>query len=56
MYMATGLTFGAQSLDDDEFIDVVKMPLQKAYEMVMANEIPDAKSQTAILKAYLLTR
>ena len=56
MYMATGLTFGEQSLDDDEFIDVVKMPLQKAYEMVMANEIPDAKSQTAILKAYLLTR
>lgn len=54
MYMAKGLTFGEQHLDEGEFIDVVKMPLQKAYEMVMANEIPDAKSQTAILKAYLL--
>ena len=54
MYMAKGLTFGEQHLDEGEFIDVVKMPLKKAYEMVMNNEIPDSKSQTAILKAYLL--
>lgn len=56
MYMATGLKFGEQHLDEGEFIDVVKMPLERAYEMVMANEIPDAKSQTAILKAYLLNK
>ena len=56
MYMAKGLSFGEQHLDEDEFIDVVKIPLEKAYEMVMANEIPDAKSQTAILKAYLLNK
>ncbi|MGN0602314.1 MAG: NUDIX domain-containing protein [Oscillospiraceae bacterium] len=54
MYLAKGLTFGEQNLDEGEFIDVIKIPLEKAYEMVMANEIPDAKTQTAILKAYLL--
>lgn len=56
MYMAKELTFGEQHLDEGEFIDVVKMPLEKAYEMIMANEIPDAKTQTAILKAYLLNK
>lgn len=56
MYLAKGLTFGEQHLDEGEFIDVVKIPLEKAYEMVMANELPDAKTQTAILKAYLLNK
>lgn len=56
MYLARGLSFGEQHLDEGEFIDVVKMPLEQAYEMVMNNEIPDAKTQTAILKAYLLLK
>ena len=56
MYMARGLTFGEQELDDGEFIDVVKIPLDKAYQMVMDNEIPDSKTQLAILKAYNLNK
>lgn len=51
MYMATGLTFDKQHLDDDEFLDVVKVPFEKAVEMVMNGELPDAKTQCAILKA-----
>lgn len=51
IYLAKGLTFEQQNLDDDEFLDVVKIPFDKAIEMVMANEIPDAKTQLAVLKA-----
>ena len=53
LYLAKGLTFGQQQLDDGEFLDVIKMPLEKAVEMVMNNEIPDGKTQAAILKTYL---
>lgn len=51
MYLARGLTFSNQDLDEDEFVDIIKMPFEKAYEMVLANEIPDSKTQIAILKA-----
>lgn len=52
MYLAEGLTFGEQDLDEGEFLDVEKIPLEKAFEMVMNNEIPDSKTQTAIMKTY----
>lgn len=51
MYLAKDLTFGSQDLDEGEFIDVITMPFEKAVEMVMNNELPDAKTQLAILKA-----
>ena len=51
MYLATGLTFESQDLDDDEFLDVEKIRLEDAVEMIMNNELPDAKTQCAILKA-----
>ena len=54
MYLARELTFGEQDLDEGEFIDVIKMPFEKAVEMVMNNEIPDAKTQLALLKAKTL--
>ena len=50
MYLATGLSFGDQHTDDDEFLDVLRIPLAKAVEMVMAGELPDSKTQTAVLK------
>ncbi len=55
MFLARGLTFGAQDLDADEFLELFTLPLEKAVEMVMANEIPDGKTQLAILKtkAYI---
>jgi len=55
MYLAKGLTFSEQSLDEDEFLDVVKIPLEEAYRMAMNGELPDAKTQLAILKTYLFT-
>lgn len=53
MYLARGLSFGEQNLDDGEFLDVDKIPLKQAVDMVMNNQIFDSKTQLAILKAYL---
>lgn len=54
MYAATGLTFGENDLDDDEFLNLEKIPLEKAVDMIILGEIKDAKTQAAILKLKLL--
>lgn len=54
MYLATGLTFGEADPDEDEFLNVKKMPLKKAVEMVLSGDIKDAKTQTALLKVAIL--
>ena len=51
MYLAKGLTKGERHLDEDEFLDVELIPLSELVKQVMAGEIPDAKTQIAILKA-----
>ena len=53
-YLATGLTFGEQNPDEDEFLDVLRIPLEKAVEMVLSGEIKDAKTQIAVLKVKVL--
>ena len=52
MYLARELDFGEQKLDDDEFLELKRIPLKKAYEMVMANEIKDSKTQVGVVKTY----
>ena len=54
MYLARGLHSGEQRLDEGEFLEIEKIPLEKAVEMIMNNEIQDAKTQIAILKTKLL--
>ena len=49
IYTAKGLVPGKQHTDDDEFIHVAEVPLEKAYEMVQNGEIIDAKTIAAIL-------
>jgi len=51
VYLAQGLTKGETDFDDDEFIDLVKMPLSEAVRMVMQGDITDAKSISGILMA-----
>jgi ADP-ribose pyrophosphatase len=51
IYLARGLDYKQQNLDEDEFLDVIKVPLSKAVEMVMDGELKDGKTQVAILKA-----
>ncbi|SDM60413.1 NUDIX domain-containing protein [Acetanaerobacterium elongatum] len=54
LYLATGLTRTNPSPDEDEFLDVCTMPLEKAFEKVFSGEIKDAKTQIALLKAYAM--
>lgn len=51
LYIAQGLHQGAQDLDDDELLNVKKVPLEDLVEEVMLGKIPDSKTQVAILKA-----
>ena len=55
-YMATGLTFKESHPDEDEFLEVVKLPLDTLVNMVMSGEIKDSKTQVAILKAEKLLK
>jgi len=55
MYMATGLKYVEQNLDDDEFLEVVHMPYTELKKAIFTGEICDAKTQAAFLKAdYIL--
>ncbi len=56
IYLARGLHGGEQHLDEGEFLEVEKIPLKKAAEMIMNNEIDDAKTQLAILKTISLLK
>ncbi len=54
LYAATDIKENEQNLDDDEFLNVERIPLKTAVEMVLNNEIPDGKTQTAVLKVAMI--
>ncbi len=54
LYLATDLHMAQMNPDEDEFLEVEKMPLSTLKEMVLRGEIPDAKSQVLILKIAAL--
>ncbi|MBR5540336.1 MAG: NUDIX hydrolase [Clostridia bacterium] len=56
LYLAKGLTFGDSEPDEDEFLECERIPLDRALDMVLKNEITDAKTQVAILKVDHLCR
>ncbi len=51
VFFATGLKENPLQADDDEFLEVEKIPLKKAIEMAEHGEVPDAKSLAALLLA-----
>ena len=54
MWVATGLHTTQMHLDDDEFLTPDRIPLAKAYEMVMSGEIKDGKTIAGVLKLKAL--
>ena len=56
MFLARGLTFTDQHLDEDDFLEVFRLPLDEAVRQIMAGEIPDGKTQTAILRAAMMLK
>ena len=56
LYIARGLTFTHTNPDDDEYLEIEKIPLQKAVDMVLAGEIPDGKTQVLVLRTAEMLR
>ena len=54
MYGATNISFGETDPDEDEFVEIEKIPLESAVQMILSGEIKDAKTQAAILKLKIL--
>jgi len=44
VYLATGLTQGKAQPDEDEVLDLVRLPIGDALEMISSGEIQDAKT------------
>jgi len=54
MYLAEDLTLGDTEPDDDEFIEIVKIPLADMVDKIVRGEISDSKTQAAILKVWVM--
>lgn len=52
LYLATELSQGETSPDEDEFLHITQLPLREAVERVMRGEITDAKTMTGLLMAW----
>ncbi len=51
LYLGTGLRPGSQDVEGDESIEVVKLPLSRALEMIGSEEICDGKTILGLLAA-----
>jgi ADP-ribose pyrophosphatase len=51
VYLATELSEGTQKLDDDEVLDIVRLPIGDALEMITSGEIQDAKTIIGLMLA-----
>lgn len=51
VYLATGLTEGKQLLDDDEILEIIRLPITEALEMITSGEIQDAKTIIGLMLA-----
>ena len=56
IYLALGITHGEACPDEDEFLEVVRVPLAVLVDDVLQGKITDGKTQVAILKVWELLR
>lgn len=54
LYLATGLTFGAQHPDEDEFINFERVPFDTLLDRCLSGVIRDGKTVAGVLKVYAL--
>ena len=50
LYLAQELSTGREHRDEDEFLQVLRVPLSDMVEKILAGEIPDGKTQAALLR------
>jgi ADP-ribose pyrophosphatase len=51
VYLATDLTATSQQLEDDEILEVVRLPFSQALSMITTGEIEDAKTIIGVMLA-----
>lgn len=51
LFLATELSASSLEMDDDEFIEVVRLPFDEALRMVDVGEIDDSKTVAGLLRA-----
>ena len=51
LYLARDLSTGDSHPDEDEFLNVVRMPLAELVEMIARGEVPDSKTVCAVMLA-----
>jgi len=51
VYLATELSEGEQALEDDEILEVARLPIVDALEMITSGEIQDAKTIIGLMLA-----
>jgi ADP-ribose pyrophosphatase len=51
VYLATEMTKTAQRLDDDEIVEIVRIPFSQALSMITTGEIDDAKTIIGVMLA-----
>lgn len=56
LYLAQGLTQGETSPDEDEFLGLVRLPLEEAVARIGSGEIVDGKTICGLLMAQALLR
>lgn len=56
LYAASELKATSMNPDEDEFLEVEKIPVEKAVDMVLKGEIPDGKTQTLIMRVAEMLR
>lgn len=56
LYLARDLEAGASHPDDDEFLNLVKLPLTEVVAMILRGEITDAKTVCAVMMAVNLLK
>ena len=54
LFLARGLHFGETHPDEDEFLDVLRLPFDRAVAQCLDGTLTDAKTVAAILKAKIL--
>ncbi len=54
LYLARGLTYGEQCPDEDEFLEIDRIPFETLLAQVMDGTVRDGKTVTAVLKTKIL--
>ena len=54
LYLAKNITISAQNLDEDEFLDIIKIDYNDFKNKILSNEITDSKTLAAFARYELL--